>query len=137
MWPFSRKQTPQWLRRRIAELPERAAIAEAFEDAILARKDRTKDVWYNSQKKHWLGWLSEYDGPGYYGRSTWVIGPERVYNRIVNPSMLVWLAEASGVPPATVQKAATAALAAPSAMSAQSAAIRRVIPWEMIAVRLK
>lgn len=25
-------------------------------------------VWYTTQKQHWLGWLSEYDGPGAYGR---------------------------------------------------------------------
>lgn len=25
-------------------------------------------AWYDTQKEHWLGWLADYDGPGYYGR---------------------------------------------------------------------
>ncbi len=128
--------TPQWLRRKIQRLPEAAPIATQFEATILARNDRKKDVWYNSQKEHWLGWLDHYDGPGYYARKTWDVTPEQVYNRIVNPSMLIWLAEAAGVEKTIVERASAAAIAAPSNMSAQSAAIRREIPWQLIAERL-
>jgi hypothetical protein len=118
-------------------LPEAAPIAARFEAAILDRKDRTKDVWYNSQKEHWLGWLDHYDGPGYYGRKSWDVTAEQVYNRVVNPSMLVWLAEAAGVEKAIVERASAAALAAQSNMSAQSAAVRREVPWNLIAAQLK
>ena len=137
MWIFRREGTPQWLRRKIARLPEQGVVSSAFETAIAERRDRSKDVWYHSQKEHWLGWLAEYDGPGYYGRRTWNVTAERVYNRIVNPSMLIWLAEASGVPSGTVQKASDAALAAAPNMSAQSAAIRCVIPWVLVEAHLK
>ena len=136
MWPFSKSNTPTWLRRKIKRLPENAPIAARFEAAILARRERKKDVWYGSQKEHWLGWLAEYDGPGYYGRASWDVTAEQVYNRIVNPSMLVWLADAAGVEKTIVERASAAALAAPSNMSAQSAAIRREVPWHLIAEQL-
>jgi hypothetical protein len=40
--------------------------------------------WYTTQKQHWVGWLGEYQGPGFYGRRT---GSRRdaeyAYNHIV------------------------------------------------------
>ncbi len=55
-------------------------------------------VWYRSQREHWIGWLSDYYGPGAYGRkSPPPKEARRVYNRIVCPQMLQWLlAQASG-----------------------------------------
>ena len=45
------------------------AIERLPEDA-----PRDRDgVWYRTQKEHWLGWLSQYEGPGAYGRT----GPAR------------------------------------------------------------
>ena len=81
--------------------------------------------------------LADDDRPGYYGRKSWDMTPEQVYNRIVNPSMLIWLAEAAGVEKALVERASGAALAAPSDMSAQSAGIRREVPWHLIADGLR
>ncbi len=77
--------------------------------------------------------LADDDRPGYYGRKSWDMTAEQVYNRIVNPSMLIWLAEAAGVEKALVERASGDALAAPSDMSAQSAGIRREEPWHLIA----
>jgi hypothetical protein len=51
--------------------------------------------------------------------------------------MVLWLGEASGIPPARVAEAKRAALSAsPRHLPALSAAIRKLIPWEMIEVRL-
>jgi hypothetical protein len=125
--------TPQQLRARILKLKESHPLAAHFEDAIRQRKTRKKDVWYSSQKEHWLGWLKEYDGPGFYGRETWDVTAETVYNRVVNPAMVLWLGAAAGVPRARVQEAIDAALAAKPSMSAQSGAIRKFIPWSLIA----
>lgn len=125
--------TPIQLRRKIMRLEPVQPIAASFETAIAVRKTRRKDPWYESQKEHWLGWLKEYVGPGYYGRQSWEVTAEAVYNRVVNPSMVLWLGEAAGVPKAAVRTAADAALAAPPSMAAQSGAIRAVIPWSMIA----
>lgn len=132
IWPLPKRNTPRWLRRKVSRLSENATITARFEAAILARNDRKKDNWFGSQKEHWLGWLAEYNGPGYYGRKAWDVTAEQVYNRVVNPSMLLWLAEASGVDRALVEHASKAALAAPSKMPAQSAAIRKTIPWTNI-----
>lgn len=125
--------TPQQLRRHILKLKDDHPLVVRFEDAILRRKSRKKDVWYSSQKEHWLGWLNAYDGPGYYGRETWDVTAEAVYNRVVNPSMVLWLGAAAGVPRAAVLAAIDAALAAKPTMMSQSAAIRRAIPWELVA----
>lgn len=95
-------------------------------------------IWpHATQKEHWDGWLESYDGPGGYGRKNWNRTPEYVYNHVVNPQMLVYLAEASGLPHALVRKAAAAALArAGSSMSGMSSAVRRVLPWSRIEAAL-
>jgi hypothetical protein len=126
--------TPRQLAAKIRKLRARVPITTAFEGVL--RRDRGRCVWYTSQKEHWLGWLSEYHGPGYYGRTNSHRSAEFVYNRIVCPPMLLWLAEASGAPKARVADAKQAALSASPHLPAQSAAIRRIITWEMIEVRL-
>lgn len=92
--------------------------------------------WYSTQKEHWLGWLKEYSGPGYYGRKNWNRDAEFAYNHVVCPPMVLWLGEAFGISPILVRKAKKAALDAPPSLPAQSAAIRTVIPWSMIESRL-
>lgn len=107
-----------------------------FERTLVQRGRWSNDgVWYKSQKQHWIGWLREYSGPGYYGRKNSIRSAEFVYNHIVCPPMVLWLGEASGVPKASVAKAKQAALSSNS-LQAQSAAIRRIISWEMIETRL-
>lgn len=129
--------TKEQLRARIARLPGHAPRSDRFEKALAIRKDRREDPWYGSQKEHWLGWLKDYRGPGYYGRKTWDVVAEGVYNRVVNPAMLVWLADAAGVPAPDVTRAAKAALDGGSTMMQQSGSIRRVVPWRMIEERLR
>jgi hypothetical protein len=50
--------------------------------------------------------------------------------------MVLWLAEASGIPKARLSKAKGAALSAPPKLQAQSAVVRKIIPWKMIEARL-
>jgi hypothetical protein len=57
------------------------------------------------------------------------------YNHIVEPKMLLWLIPAAGVKPALV-RAARAAAKGPRTMMAQSAAVRRVVPWEIVEAAL-
>jgi hypothetical protein len=94
-------------------------------------------VWYTTQKEHWLGWLSEYDGPGAYCRKT-VSGrsAEFVYNHINCPPMLLWLAEAAGVSKRNVLAAKRSALAARRSRGAHCSVIRKAIPWPMIEERI-
>jgi hypothetical protein len=130
--------SPDELAQHIKKLPASPPLTMAFEDAWAARwasdaGDEGRPVWYTSQKEHWLGWLSEYEGPGAYGRKA---GSSRdaqfVYNHINNAAMLVWLAEASGLPEATVLVAQRAALDAGPNFSSMCAAVRRVIPFAAV-----
>jgi len=55
-----------------------------------------KKTWYKYQGEHWQGWLSEYNGGGFYGRKNHNRSAEFVYNHIMCPPMLIWLAEVTG-----------------------------------------
>jgi len=129
--------TPRALESRIAKLPATPPITDTFERNL--RKLRIwgeAPVWYSTQKEHWLGWLKGYSGPGFYERKNWNRNAEFVYNHIVCPPMVLWLGEASGISPGLVRKAKQAALHAKPNLSAQAAAIRKVIPWGLIEDRL-
>jgi hypothetical protein len=101
--------------------------------------DKPKDTpgkWYKTQKEHWLGWLGEYKGPGAYGRKGGKDqGAEYAYNHIVEYRMLLWLIEAAGVE-AKLVKAAKSVVDEEKSMHANSAAIRKIVPWEMLASML-
>lgn len=123
--------TPQALSQHIERLAVDAPITASYERAAVARGAWTRrSVWYDSQKEHWLGWLREYDGPGFYGRKTWEgRSAQYVYNHVMCPPMLLWLAEAAGVPRTKLLSAKRAANTAPAKQASQCAAIRRSIPW--------
>jgi hypothetical protein len=63
---------------------------------------------YETHQDHWIGWLKEYDGPGYYGRSDWSVDARAVYQRLANGHILVWLNEAAGEDPKRIRAAITA-----------------------------
>lgn len=93
-------------------------------------------VWYKTQKAHWLGWLKYYNTEGAYGRQAGMNRDARyAYNHIVEPKMLLWLIPAAGVKPGLV-RAARAAAKGPKTMMAQSAAVRRAVPWEIVEAAL-
>ena len=124
--------TRDQLRRKIVKLARATPRTATFETAAGAVRG-VVDRWHGRQKEHWLRWLADYNGPGHYDRATWEgVSAEQVYNRAVNPSLLVWLAEASGVPRNTLDDGIRAALGAGKTMMAQSGAFRRVVPWEMV-----
>ena len=92
--------------------------------------------WYLTQKEHWIGWLSEYNGPGAYGRKTGVHRDAKfAYNHVVQPELLLYLATASGVDGELVAAANRAFENRKSLMQA-AGAIRAIIPWETVAVAL-
>ena len=129
--------TPHRLAASIRNLPKRGPITTEFERVL----NRTatwsnSNVWYDSQKEHWLGWLSEYSGTGHYGRKNSHRSAEYAFNHIVCPPMVLWLGEALGIPKAKVAAAKRAAMSAGPHLPAKSAAIRKILPWEMIEVRL-
>ena len=91
---------------------------------------------YATQKAHWLGWLNPSAGTGSYPRTC---KPNRdardVYNRIVEPKLLLWLSQAAAVSP-TLIAAATAEASEKSKLASKSAAIRRHVPWSVLSTEL-
>lgn len=124
------------LLRAIRRLEPECPMTTAFERALGIR-DSEDNIrgWYKSQRQHWIGWLNEYSGPGYYCRKTTSNSAQVIYNRIVCPPMVLWLGEASGVPKARIAKAKRVGLAEKT-LAARSAAVRRIIPWDEIETRL-
>lgn len=126
--------TPRELRRKIKDFEASPPITLRFEKALTKQGTWSAEgVWYRSQKEHWLGWLSEYEGPGAYGRKTSVIrSAEFAYNHVVCPPMVLWLGEASGVQTSLITQAEKMALRASRKLQGKCAAIRTVIPWSKI-----
>lgn len=108
------------------------AISRLPED----RRQRS-DVWYESQKEHWMGWLFHYNSTGAYGRKvTRGRDAKFVYNHIVCPGLLTYLAHASGVSARLVREAKSAEQSGKTEMQ-RAGAIRRIIPWSVVAKALK
>lgn len=117
--------TPKQLLRIVRRLPASTPIADTIKPP--AR--------YKTHKEHWIGWLSEYDGPGFYGRKNPNRDARYIWNHIQNVGMLIWLAEAVGVSPPDVARAYTHSL--PDGRHAftvarQCKAARRAVPWLMV-----
>ena len=128
--------TRDQLRRKINRLREHQPLTVGLERELASRGTITGVIQYASQKQHWLGWLGEYNSPGFYGRRDWNRTAEFVYNHVVCPPMVLWLGEAVGIPTESISAAVRAALAAPANMMSQSSAIRGTIPWSEIDARL-
>lgn len=112
----------EWLIRAIDALPS--------DDPVPLRTPGYNK--YTTQKAHWLGWLDPAAKTGTYPRAS---GNERgarnVYNRIVEPKMLLWLISASGVRKDLVYSARAAA-AKDAPMPTRAAAVRKDVPWEEV-----
>src|SRR5262245_23279008 len=76
-----------------------------------------------SQKRHWIGWLAEYHGPGYYHRQSFGRDARFAYNHTQCPAMLLWLAGRVGVRAQLIATAANDAIGHRNKAS-QCAAIR-------------
>ena len=100
------------------------------------QSDKPKDTpgkWYETQKEHWLGWLNEYRGPGAYERKGGKHHQaEFAYNHIVEYRMLLWLVEAASVESKLV-KMAKSVVDEEKSLQANSAAIRKIVPWKVMA----
>lgn len=104
------------------------AISRMPED----RRRHQAGIWYESQKEHWVGWLLHYNSPGAYGRKV-VSGRDGkyVYNHVVCPQLLYYLATASGVDARKVRLARAKAQCVGTDMG-KSGAFRAQIPWETV-----
>ena len=88
---------------------------------------------YTTQKAHWLGWLNPAAGTGSYPRAENGKRDARdVYNRIVEPKLLLWLVTAAEVSPQLI-RAANDEASTKTGLASKSAAIRKHIPWKTLA----
>src|SRR5689334_23136726 len=73
--------------------------------------DRWWSTDHHPNKKHWLDWLEEYGGAGYYNRRrpSAQRGAMFIYNHLHCPPMLSWLAEQAQVPGKVLEAACKAA----------------------------
>ena len=83
-----------------------------------------------------MGWLFHYNSPGAYGRKV-TLGRDAkfVYNHIVCPGLLTYLARASGVSPRLVREAKSIEQSSKTEMQ-RAGAIRRIIPWSVVSKAL-
>jgi hypothetical protein len=92
------------------------------------------DFLPRSHKDVWLRWLSEYRDSA-YDRANPNRSAQFIYDKINLPEMIIWLAAASGVDARLVRKAAKTVHPKDKPMT-QAAAVRRVLPWSVIASHL-
>lgn len=120
----------------LRSLPAKQPITEAFETGWAAERQKQtsdKGTWYHRQKDHVLGWFASQvtRGAGAYSRSKPNTSARVTYNRLLNPAMPLWIAEALGEDPDVVQQAGENALTVPP--RSRTAAARKVLPWSRIA----
>jgi hypothetical protein len=105
--------------------------------ATAPQSDKLSKGGYETHQDHWIGWLKEYDGPGYYGRSDWGVDARAVYQRLANGRMIVWLSEAAGEDPKRIRAAITAMKRHGNGRKQTEAKIvRSHLPWEQVATQL-
>ena len=104
-----------------------AAIERLKADAPYPRRGG----WVADSKEQWLGWLSQYDTPGYYERKGTGYDARFSYNHVQNHQMLIWLVSAAGLDAPTVSRAAAAAEQGKT-MAQRAAAVRKLVPWSKV-----
>ena len=124
------KRTPSksiaWLIESIRNLPADDEVAKGTQGYNVHR----------TQKEHWLGWLDPSARTGSYPRQDDGKRDARdVYNRIVEPKMLIWIATAARVDP-TLLHAATCAADIAEKMPSKAAAVRKHISWAVLEMAL-
>jgi len=106
--------------------------------AVRVLPNQTK-LFTEPYKDTWLDWLSQYADKTYEGGSYPRKNPDRdgkfIFNKLNNPWMIIWLAEASGVGDQLLQKALNIVGEDDDTkenLSTVSAAVRKILPWELV-----
>jgi len=120
------------LKAVIQRLEEHGEYSQKLEAHPLLAINR--EPWYKSQKEHWLRWLKDYDGPGFYKRKTHSGRDAKyIYNHIMCSPMLLYLPEALGVSTNLIKKAFDAVIRSNEAkMAKQCSLIRSIIPFCLV-----
>ena len=120
----SRKQTgSDWDVRVFAQMLEKLPEHVPVSDAMEAARPQEKERWWSSQREHMVAWFRPQAtrGSGAFVR----------LERFSCAEGLISLAEAVGVDPQVVERAAQEALAVDR--RSRCGVVRRDIPWSLIA----
>lgn len=122
--------------REFAELLRSRKAHYPISDRYISEIHDSPDKSGEDEREHMIIWFesNETSGSGSYSRKTPNGSARTCYGRLCNAASLLWIAEAVGVPKATVQRAFEAAETAGDYRSA-CGRIRKVIPWDEILVR--
>lgn len=125
------------LRAVIEKLPNHGEYSQKLE--AHKRLAINRIPWYKSQKEHWIGWLKEYDGPGFYNRKNQTGRDAKyIYNHIMCSPMVLYLPEALGVSQTLIKKAFNAVIkSGDPGMAKQCGMIRKILPFELVEPKLK
>jgi len=126
--------TPQALLERIELLSPKSPLTDAFAARWSAPSTPPREgalAWSPTLHGHWLGWLAGYDR-GHHGPKEAKRSAEFVYNHILSPQMLIYLAEAVGLSSRRLELATTAALADTTSLATMTGAIRKVVSWRTV-----
>lgn len=120
------------LRAVIQKLPNHGKYSQKLE--AHKRLAINRIPWYKSQKEHWLGWLGDYDGPGFYQRKTHAGRDAKyIYNHIMCSPMVLYLPEALGLSTELIRNAYDAVIKVNDPkMAKQCAIVRSIIPFELV-----
>jgi hypothetical protein len=105
----------------VRQLPEKTPIASTLS---------------HSSKQAWIRWLSNYSDHGDHP-----LRAQRdasfIYNHWWNAPIFIWLAEASGVDQERIERAAKIIADSSGNTTTQAAAIRRILPWPLVAKHIR
>lgn len=114
----------------LLRIVRRSAASQPVSDGI--------ETLFASHKSHWANWLAEYDGPGYYGRSTETIrSAGYIYEHLHCAAMLIWLAEVAGVERGLLLKAKAAVEPLPLSHPRAGRLARSILPWGLVLAHLQ
>lgn len=125
------------LKRHIGTFRSELPISKTFEENARVGVG-FQGKWYRSQREHWLGWISVKERKD--GIDLASSHARRRWSGLSSPPMLIWLAEAAGVAPELVERAAAAAASVIGGSGKESAraakAVRDVLRWEEVETKL-
>ena len=130
----SRKQTgSDWDVRVFAQMLEKLPEHVPVSDAMEAARPQEKERWWSSQREHMVAWFRPQAtrGSGAFVRLEPNLSAAKTYQRFSCAEGLISLAEAVGVDPQVVERAAQEALAVDRRL--RCGVVRRDIPWSLIA----
>jgi hypothetical protein len=120
---------------KIRKLSDAGTVTQQFERELKLADRWTHVPLHDSRKKDWMIWLDGYQGPT-PKRKEWERSAQFIYNHLSCPPMVLWLAEAGGIPKSILIKAKGSALRAQPNRISECAAIREIIPWASIESKL-